>query len=39
MGKGILREAMLSLLSELKDLPQAVTDPNWLKKLEADDGK
>jgi hypothetical protein len=32
-ARSILREAMISLLSELKDLPQAVTDPNWLKKL------
>jgi hypothetical protein len=38
-ARRILREAMLSFLNELKDLPQAVTDPNWLKTLEADDGK
>jgi hypothetical protein len=37
-ARRILRESMISLLNELKDLPQAVTDPNWLKKLE-DDGQ
>jgi hypothetical protein len=30
---------MISLLIELKDLPSAGSDPNWLKKLEADEGK
>ena len=30
----LLRELSLSLLSELKDLPNTVTDPNWLLKLE-----
>ena len=30
---------MISLLIELKDLPSAVTDPNWLRTLEADEGK
>jgi hypothetical protein len=29
----------ISTLNEIKDLPQAVSDPNWLKKIEADDGK
>jgi hypothetical protein len=37
-ARRILKEAMLSLLSELRDLPQAVTDPNWLETLEADEG-
>jgi len=36
----ILREAMIQLLNELKDLPSKVTDPHWLRELEkADDGK
>jgi hypothetical protein len=38
-ARRILKEAMLSLLSELKDLPQAVTDSDWLRTLEADEGK
>jgi hypothetical protein len=29
-----LREMMVSLLNELKDLPMKVTDPNWLEKLD-----
>ena len=33
----ILREAMISLLDDLKDLPAKVTDPNWLETLEKDD--
>jgi hypothetical protein len=37
-ARRILKEAMLSLLSELRDLPQAVTDPNWPETLEADEG-
>jgi hypothetical protein len=32
-----LREIAISTLKELKDLPQAVTDSNWLKTLEQDD--
>jgi hypothetical protein len=24
----------ISVLNEIKDLPQKVTDPNWLKELE-----
>jgi hypothetical protein len=32
-----LREIAISTLNELKDLPQAVTDSNWLKTLEQDD--
>ena len=38
-AKRILREAMLTLLNALKDLPQQVTDPHWLERLEAEDGK
>jgi hypothetical protein len=33
-ANAILKEAMISLLNELKDLPQKVTDPNWLESLE-----
>ena len=33
-AKEILREAMVGLLNTIKDLPKAVTDPNWLKSLE-----
>ena len=35
----ILREAMLALLNELKDLPSKVVDPNWLASLDEADGK
>jgi hypothetical protein len=34
-----LREIAISTLNEIKNLPSAVSDPNWLRKLEADDGK
>ena len=34
-----LREIAISTLNELKDLPQAVSNPNWLRTLEADEGK
>jgi hypothetical protein len=34
-----LREIAVSTLTELKDLPSAVSDPNWLRTLEADEGK
>ena len=34
-----LREIAISTLNEIKDLPSAVSDPNWLKTLEADGGK
>jgi hypothetical protein len=30
----ILKQAMIELLGELKDLPAKVTDPNWLDTLE-----
>jgi hypothetical protein len=34
----ILREKMLRLLKDLKDLPQKVVDPDWLERVEeADD--
>ena len=29
----------LSTLNERKDLPSAVTDSNWLKELEKEDGE
>jgi hypothetical protein len=35
----ILREAAVSVLNEIKDLPQKVTDPHWLEELEADEVK
>ena len=34
-----LREIAISTLNEIKNLPSAVSDPNWLNKLEADGGK
>jgi hypothetical protein len=34
----ILKELSIALLNELRDLPQKVTDPNWLEKLEKDGG-
>jgi hypothetical protein len=36
-----LREIAISTLNELKDLPSAVSDPDWLAKVEkdADGGK
>ena len=33
-AKEILREAMISLLNTIKDLPNAVSDPTWLAKVE-----
>jgi len=38
-AKAILREMMISMLNELKDLPNKVTNPHWLRELEAEDGK
>jgi hypothetical protein len=35
----ILREIGLSVLNEIKNLPLAVSDPNWLETLERDEGK
>jgi hypothetical protein len=32
----ILRQAMFELLNEIKDLPDKVTDPNWLDTLDGD---
>jgi hypothetical protein len=29
----------VSMLNEVRDQPAAVTDPNWLKKPEANEGK
>jgi hypothetical protein len=34
----ILKELSIALLNELKDLPQKVVDPNWLKEVEKDGG-
>jgi hypothetical protein len=34
-----LREIAISTLKEIKNLPSAVTDQNWLNKLEAEEGK
>ena len=34
-----LREIAVNLLNEIKDLPSAVTDAHWFKKLEDDGGK
>jgi hypothetical protein len=40
-ASAILREMAISVLNEIKDLPQAAIDPGWLKKLDdgAEDGK
>ena len=32
----ILRQAMFELLNEIKNLPDKVTDPNWLDTLDGD---
>jgi hypothetical protein len=32
----ILKELSIALLTELRDLPQKVVDPNWLSELEQD---
>ena len=37
-AKKMLQEMAISVLNDLKDLPSAVTDPNWLETLE-DDGE
>ena len=40
--RGILKEAMLALLTELAGLPSKVTNPRWLDEVaaeEKDDGK
>jgi hypothetical protein len=34
-----LWEIAVSTLNEIKNLPSAVTDSNWLKTLEKNDGK
>ena len=38
-AKKMLQEMAISLLNELKDLPSKVTNPHWLRELEADEGK
>jgi hypothetical protein len=35
----VLEGAARSILNEIKNLPNVVTDPNWLRELEQDDGK
>jgi hypothetical protein len=35
-AKKMLQEMAISVLNELKDLPSKVTDPHWLRELEAD---
>jgi hypothetical protein len=35
----MLREMAISLLNDLMDLPSEVINPDWLKELEADEGK
>jgi hypothetical protein len=34
-----LKEMSFSVLNEIKHLPERVTDPNWLDKLENGDGE
>jgi hypothetical protein len=34
-----LREIAIATLNEIKNLPSAVSDPNWLETLERDEGK
>ena len=34
-----LREIAISTLNEIKDLPSAVSNPNWFKELEKDEGE
>jgi hypothetical protein len=38
-AKAILREMMISMLHEIRNLPQAVSDQNWLEELEKAEGK
>jgi hypothetical protein len=38
-AKAILKEMMVATLHEIRNLPQAVSDQNWLETLEADEGK
>jgi L-lysine 2,3-aminomutase len=35
----ILKQLSISLLNELRNVPQKVVDPNWLRTLEKDEGK
>jgi hypothetical protein len=34
----VLEGAAISILNEIRDLPQVVTDPNWLRELEKEEG-
>jgi len=34
----VLKEIAVSVLNEVRDLPENVSDPNWLEKLENGDG-
>jgi hypothetical protein len=36
---GKFKEIVISLLNELRDLQQKVTDPNWLDTLGPEDGQ
>jgi hypothetical protein len=36
-ARGILKEAMLALLTELADLPSKVTNPRWLDEVAAEE--
>jgi hypothetical protein len=33
-ASGLLKELAVSILNDIKDLPQQVTDPNWLNTLD-----
>lgn len=35
----VLQEAAHSILNEIRDLPNTVSDPHWLETLERDEGK
>jgi hypothetical protein len=35
----ILKELSIALLNELRDLPQKVVDPDWLREVEKEEGK
>ena len=38
-ARGILKDAMLALLTELADLPSQVTNPRWLDELAEEENK
>jgi hypothetical protein len=37
--KRVLEGAAISILNEIKDLPNAISDPDWLAKVEEGVGK